>query len=107
MNKSEFVDWLTQNHPDTFTSKAQAERALVALVEGIKGGLHSKKKVQLVGFGTFEVKERKARTGRNPQTGEPMKIAASKTVSFRPGKTLKDAVKAKTGAGAKPKKKAK
>lgn len=104
MNKAELVEWLQENHDEIFQSKAQAERALSAVIEGIKGGLAKKpNKVQLVGFGTFEVKDRKARTGRNPQTGEPMKIAASKTVSFRPGKTLKDAVKSKPAKGKKKK----
>jgi len=106
MNKAEIVDWLTDNHKDIFDSKTKAERALIAVVDGIKSGLQVKgAKVQLVGFGTFEVKERKARTGRNPQTGEPMKISASKTVSFRPGKSLKDSVKGnkpgKSGKGKK------
>ena len=102
MNKAELVEHLSAKHADIFESKAQANRALEAIIEGIKGGLEKKpNKVQLVGFGTFEVKKRKARTGRNPQTGEPMKIPATKTVTFRPGKTLKDAVK----GGAKKKKK--
>ncbi|MHC4390170.1 MAG: HU family DNA-binding protein [Planctomycetota bacterium] len=93
MNKAELIEWLTSKHKDTFESKAEADRALGAVIDGIKAGLKKDTKVQLVGFGTFEVKSRKARTGRNPQTGEKLKIPASKTVGFRPGKTLKDSVK--------------
>jgi len=90
MNKAELVTWLQDNYKDQFPSKAQAERGLAALVDAVKAGLGTKDgKVQLVGFGTFEVRERKARTGRNPQTGATIKIPASKTVTFRPGKTLK------------------
>ncbi|MFC1707250.1 HU family DNA-binding protein [Planctomycetota bacterium] len=96
MNKAELVGWLQEKNEDQFPSKAQAERALAAVIDGIKGGLTSKpNKVQLVGFGTFEVRDRKARTGRNPQTGETLKIPASKTVTFRPGKTLKASLTAK------------
>jgi len=94
MNKAELIEWLHTNHDDLFPSKTNADRALGAVIDGIREGLCAEpNRVQLVGFGTFEVKNRQARTGRNPQTGEPMKIAASKTVGFRPGKTLKEAVK--------------
>ena len=63
-----------------------------AVIESIKGGMIEDGKVQIVGFGTFEVKERAEREGRNPQTGETMKIAACKSPKFKAGKALKDAV---------------
>jgi nucleoid DNA-binding protein len=75
------------------TSKAQAERAVEAVVEGIKGGLKKGKPVQLVGFGTFKIASRKARTGINPKTGEKIKIKASKSVKFSAGKDLKSKLK--------------
>jgi DNA-binding protein HU-beta len=71
-------------------SKASAERSVTAVLEALVEGLKKDKTVALVGFGTFEVKERKARTGVNPATGEKIKIAASKTVGFKAGKALKD-----------------
>ena len=71
-------------------SKAAAERAVSAVLDALVDGLKKDKSVALVGFGTFEVKERKARTGVNPATGEKIKIAASKTVGFKAGKSLKD-----------------
>lgn len=70
-------------------SKAQGERAINAVLDSITKGLKKDKSVQLIGFGTFLVKTRKARKGRNPQTGEAIKIKASKTVGFRVGKKLK------------------
>lgn len=73
-------------------SKAGADRAIAAVLGCIQKGLKKNKKVSLVGFGTFEVKRRKARTGRNPQTGESIKIKASKSVGFRAGKPLKDSI---------------
>ncbi len=88
MNKAELVEMI-QNE---FESKAKAERAVNSVIEAIKSGIKKDGKVQLVGFGTFTVKKRKARTGRNPQTGEQIKIKASKTVGFKPGKTMKDAL---------------
>ena len=72
--------------------KAAAGRALDAVVESITGALKNGDSVVLVGFGTFAVKERAARTGRNPQTGAEIKIAAAKVPGFKPGKALKDAV---------------
>ena len=76
-----------------FESKAEAERALNAVLGAVKKGLKGKShKVQLIGFGTFEVKTRKARTGVNPQTGKKIKIKASKTVRFKPGKALKESL---------------
>ena len=71
-------------------SKAAAERSVTAVLEALVEGLKKDKTVDLVGFGTFEVKERKARIGVNPATGEKIKIAASKTVGFKAGKALKD-----------------
>jgi nucleoid DNA-binding protein len=74
------------------TSKADAERAVNAVIDGIKIGVKKTKSVQLIGFGTFKVASRKARTGVNPKTGEKIKIKASKTVKFVAGKALKELV---------------
>lgn len=74
-------------------SKADAERSLNAFLEAVESTLVSDGKLTLTGFGTFAVEERKARTGRNPRTGQEIKIPATKVVKFRPGKLLKDAVK--------------
>ena len=72
--------------------KAVAGRALDAVIESVTGALKAGDSVVLVGFGTFAVKERAARTGRNPQTGKPINIAAAKIPGFKAGKALKDAV---------------
>ena len=74
-------------------TKSSAEKALSAAIGGIQGALANGDKVTLVGFGTFSVSERAARTGRDPRTRQPIQIAASKGVRFKPGKALKDAVK--------------
>ncbi|HRJ73281.1 MAG TPA: HU family DNA-binding protein [Terrimicrobiaceae bacterium] len=74
------------------TSKADAERAVNAVVDGIKAGVKKTKNVQLIGFGTFKVASRKARIGVNPKTGEKIKIKASKTVKFVAGKSFKEIV---------------
>lgn len=74
------------------SSKADAERAVNAVIDGIKGGVKKSKAVQLVGFGTFKVASRKARVGVNPKTGEKIKIKASKTVKFVAGKQFKELV---------------
>ena len=74
-------------------SKADAGKAIDSLFEVVGKALKKKDKVSLVGFGTFMVRERAARTGRNPKTGAPLKIKASKTPSFKAGKALKDAIK--------------
>ncbi len=74
-------------------TKASAENALNSFIASVEEVLASQGKLTLTGFGTFEVQERKARTGRNPRTGDKIKIPASKVVKFRPGKLLKDAVK--------------
>lgn len=89
MNKTELVAAIADN---TTLSKKQAEEALKAFVDVIAGELKKGEKVQLVGFGTFEVSERAAREGRNPQTGETMTIKASRTPKFKAGKALKDMI---------------
>jgi DNA-binding protein HU-beta len=73
-------------------SNAQGDKAINAVLNGISKGLKRDKNVQLIGFGTFLVRTRKARKGRNPQTGEAIKIKASKTVGFRVGKKLKETI---------------
>ena len=88
MNKAELVESV-QKTLGKETSKANAERALEAVIEGIKAGLKKGKPVQLVGFGTFKIAHRKARLGINPKTGEKIKIKASKSVKFSAGKDLK------------------
>lgn len=89
MNKSELIDAIAEKAE---LSKKDAGSALDALVAAVSDALKAGDAVTLVGFGTFAVKERAARTGRNPQTGKEIKIAASKTPSFKAGKGLKDAV---------------
>lgn len=73
-------------------SKAAAGRALDAMIDSVTDTLKKGDTVNLIGFGTFEVRDRKARTGRNPQTGETIQIAAAKSPAFKAGKALKDAV---------------
>jgi|TARA_B100000745_G_C20153938_1_gene395467 DNA-binding protein HU-beta len=89
VNKSELIDAIAASADIT---KAAAGRALDATTEAIEEALKNGDQVSLVGFGTFLVKERAARTGRNPQTGQEIQIPASKVPSFKPGKGLKDAV---------------
>jgi DNA-binding protein HU-beta len=89
MNKSELINVIAAHSGLT---KAEADRALGALVQTIESTLKSGDSITLVGFGTFEVKERAERTGRNPQTGESIIISAAKVPSFKAGKGLKDAV---------------
>ncbi len=89
MNKADLVGKVAEKAGLT---KKDAEKAINAFVASVQEALVKKDKVQLIGFGTFEVKERAARTGRNPQTGEAIKIAASKAPVFKVGKALKDAV---------------
>ena len=89
MNKSELINALAEK---TAFSKKDAEKALNAFVDSISGALTKGEKVQLIGFGTFDVKKRPARTARNPRTGEEIKIKASKAPSFKAGKALKDKV---------------
>lgn len=90
MNKSEMVD-LIASQADL--SKAAAGRALEAFLGGVRSTLKKGGTVSLVGFGSFAVSKRAARSGRNPQTGDVIKIKASKVPRFRPGKALKDALK--------------
>jgi len=89
VNKSELIDAIAASAD---IPKAAAGRALDATIEAITGALKNDDQVVLVGFGTFSVKDRAARTGRNPQTGEPIQIKAAKVPGFKPGKALKDAV---------------
>lgn len=89
MNKSELIDHIAGC---TDLSKVAAGRALDALIDGVTSTLKQGGEVSLVGFGTFAVGERAARIGRNPRTGEEIKIKAAKTPKFRPGKMLKDAL---------------
>lgn len=90
VNKSELIDAIAESAD---ISKAAAGRALDAMPTSITGALKKGDQVTLIGFGTFSVKERAARTGRNPQTGAEIKIPASKVPGFKAGKALKDAVK--------------
>ncbi|MBQ4482578.1 MAG: HU family DNA-binding protein [Lachnospiraceae bacterium] len=92
MNKTELVEAIAKKAE---ISKKDAEAALNAMTEAIGKALKKGDKVQLVGFGTFETVKRAARTGRNPQTGEEIKIAASKAPKFKAGKALKDLVNKK------------
>jgi len=88
VNKSELIDAIAA---EADISKASAGRALDAAVDAVTNELKSGGQVSLVGFGTFSVKDRAARTGRNPQTGEAIQIKAAKIPSFKAGKALKDA----------------
>ena len=92
MNKKELVNAMAAK---TDSSAAAADRAVNALVEIISDALKKGESLTLPGFGTFEVCERAARTGRNPKTGEELKIAASRVAAFKPGAALKAAVNAK------------
>ena len=89
MDKSEFVAKLAD---DAGLKKADAEKFLDAFMNGVKEIMADGDKLQLVGFGTFEVKDRAAKTGVNPATGEKIEIAACKVPSFKPGKALKDEI---------------
>lgn len=89
MNKQELISAMAEK---ANLSKKDAEAALNAFVASVEGALSKGDKVQLVGFGSFEVRDRAARTGRNPQTGAEMKIAAAKVPAFKAGKALKDLI---------------
>lgn len=89
MNKSELIDAIAASAD---IPKAQAGRALDAVIETVTNALSENEQVVLVGFGTFSVKERAARSGRNPQTGQPIDIPAARIPNFKAGKALKDAV---------------
>ena len=91
MNKTELIAAVAEKAE---ISKKDAEKAVKAFTDAVAEELAKGGKVQLVGFGNFEVSERPAREGRNPRTGETMTIAASKTPKFKAGKALKDAVNA-------------
>ncbi len=89
MNKAELIESIADSAD---LSKASAGRALDAAIQGITQGLQKGDTITLVGFGTFSVRHRKARMGRNPRTGEEIQIKASKVPGFKPGKALKDAI---------------
>lgn len=91
MNKAQLVESV-QKSLGGDTSKAAAERAVAAVIDGIEKGLKKDKEVQLIGFGTFKVAKRAARMGINPQSGEKIKIKASKTVKFKVGASLKEKI---------------
>ncbi len=92
MNRSELISSIADK---TGLTKKDSEKALAAFIESVEEQLQKGDKVQLVGFGTFEISERAARTGKNPQTGEEIKIAASKAPKFKAGKALKELVNTK------------
>ena len=89
MNKSQLVEFVAEQ---LHTSKAGAGRLVDTVLDGIQQGLRADRAVTITGFGTFEVKPRKARVGRNPHTGEPIQIAAGRRVGFRVGKSLRNAI---------------
>lgn len=89
MNKTELIASVAEKAE---LSKKDAEKAVAAMLDSVTDALKAGDKIALVGFGTFEVKERAARTGKNPRTGEPVKIAAARVPVFKAGKGLKDAV---------------
>ena len=90
MNKGELVDAIAK---DAGLTKADAGNALNAFIGAVSGSLKKGDSVQLIGFGTFSISSRAARTGRNPQTGKEIKIAAKKVAKFKAGKALADTVK--------------
>ncbi len=92
MNKSELVDAIAN---DTGLSKKDSEAALKSFIENVSDALVKGDSVQLIGFGTFSISERKARSGRNPKTKEKITIAASKNAKFKVGKALKDRINKK------------
>ncbi|EOH85182.1 HU family DNA-binding protein [Enterococcus asini] len=90
MNKAELISAVAEKSGLT---KKDATAVLTAIIDTVETSLKNGDSVQIMGFGTFEVRDRAARKGRNPQTGEEIEIKASKTPAFKPGKQLKDAVK--------------
>ena len=90
MTKIELVEKISEK---TALTKKDSEKALNAFIDSVKEAVAGGDKVQLIGFGTFEVRNRSARVGRNPRTGENVKIAATKTPAFKAGKAFKDVVK--------------
>ena len=103
MNKQDLIEAVLANKEAGIESKAAAARAIDAVLDGIAAGIKKDGNVQLIGFGTFSVKSRAARTGRNPQTGATIKIKASKTVGFKAGAALKELVNTKPKKSAKKK----
>ena len=91
MNKAELIESVQKGMGADATKRA-AEEAVATVLDAIAKGVKKDKKVQIIGFGTFEVKKRAARMGRNPKTGEAMKIKASKSVGFKPSSTLKSSL---------------
>ena len=89
MNRAELCESIAK---DMKTTKAEADRFLSSMLLSLTKGLKKDKAVQLVGFGTFSVRKRAARKGRNPQTGEAIRIKASRTVAFKAGKNLKEKI---------------
>jgi DNA-binding protein HU-beta len=89
MNKSELIDAAAQS---TGLSNGEVSKALDSILDSISGAVQRGDRVSLSGFGTFERRDRAARTGRNPQTGEQLQVAASKAPAFKPAKAFKDAV---------------
>ncbi len=90
MNKSELIVFVSQKSGLT---TAESSKAVEAVFGAVKGALSKGNDVRLVGFGSFSVIKKEARVGRNPRTGEPIKIAATKVARFKPGKELRDAIK--------------
>lgn len=91
MNKAELIETI-QAALGPEATKRSADEALEAVLSSIVKGVKKDRKVQIVGFGTFEVKQRAKRTGRNPKTGEAMEIPASKSVGFKPSSSLKESL---------------
>ena len=89
MNKADLIDKMAS---EANISKAAAEKALGAFTDGVKDALRKSENVTLIGFGTYSVVERKARTGRNPQTGQELRIPAKKIIKFKAGKGLRETV---------------
>jgi DNA-binding protein HU-beta len=97
MNKQDLVEIILKDKNNNIDTKADSERALKSVLDAITTGIKKESVVQLIGFGTFQVKKRSARKGRNPATGEEIKIKASKSVGFKPSTALKEvAAKAKS-----------
>ena len=89
MNKGDLIEKIAK---DARINKAEAGRAIDSLIDGVKRSLKKQERVSLVGFGTFTISKRKAREGRNPQTGEPIRIPARTVPKFLPGKELKKSI---------------
>ena len=102
MNKADLISAIAN---ETGLSKKDTEATVNSFVNVVSGALENKDSVQLIGFGTFETRERAARTGKNPQTGEAIKIPASKAPKFKAGKALKDVVNTPAAPAKKSKKK--